>query len=119
MVPQHGAGQMRPSQARPYWAEPLLARLVAVMPQSHDGKRKDKNAERLTRSTPEAAYSVSQVVGSERPLPHSRSEGAALHVQLHAYNLHVFVPHSSACERMHVVRMSVYLPLCLPSCLAS
>ena len=52
------AGQMRPSQARPYWAEPLLACLVAVTPQSPDNGHREKNFERLPRSTPEAAYSL-------------------------------------------------------------
>ena len=66
---------MRPSQACSHWAEPSLACLGAVMPQSPDGKRQDKNAQRLPRCTPEAAYSVSRVVGAERPLPHSCSEG--------------------------------------------
>ena len=45
------------------------------MPQSPDSKRQDKNAKRLPRSTPEAAYSVSRVVGAERLLPHSCSDG--------------------------------------------
>ena len=38
-------------------------------------QRQDEDAKRPPRSTPEAAYSVSQAVGAERPLPHSRSEG--------------------------------------------
>ena len=66
---------MRPSVARPYRAEPLLATLVTVTPQISDGKRQEKNAERLPRSTPEAVYSKIRVVGAERPLPHSCSDG--------------------------------------------